>query len=185
MVLKRSLSDSSLCFSKEAFRFKLHRLAANKFIENSTNESCLLKKTTYNLKPELTTSQSSAKNETSIADKNSLKRKANESQISSRTRLKKIKADEIENTQPSTSFLLEKSSSDVSPNKNSKEVTMRTRWQERKIKQITPPLRDISVNNFKSTEITKKKNVRGRPKVDKNNSQSKKENKITKKASKK
>jgi len=103
--------------------------------------------------------------------------------------LKKTKIEEIEQTKPSTSLLLAKNSSGISPIKNSsKEVTMRTRFQERKIKQISPPLRDISVNNFKahkSTENTKKKNVRGPSKLDKNNSQSKKENKTTKKASKK
>ncbi len=192
MVLKRSLSDSSLCCFKEAFRFKLHRLTANKFMENSNNpanQSCLLKKTAYNFKPELTTKQSSAKNEISVANENSLKRKSNEPQISSRTSLKKTKIEEIEQTKPSTSLLLAKNSSGISPIKNSsKEVTMRTRFQERKIKQISPPLRDISVNNFKahkSTENTKKKNVRGPSKLDKNNSQSKKENKTTKKASKK
>jgi hypothetical protein len=156
---------------------------------NPANQSCLLTKTAYNFKPELTTKQSSAKNEVSVANENSLKRKTNEPQISSRTSLKKTKIEEIEQTKPSTSLLLAKNSSGISPIKNSsKEVTMRTRFQERKIKQISPPLRDISVNNFKapkSTENTKKKNVRGPSKLDKNNSQSKKENKTTKKASKK
>ncbi len=193
MTLKRSLSDSTLCFAKEALRFKLHRLMANNRMNEKSNQS---RQSTNNipfkLQSKVIRKQLSTTHSNEIAPE---KRKLNNSILDVSNIIKNNEIKNLLESPPSSPSSLASSTAPVKTNsdrdqfekkwcrkstslphiQNNVETILRVQMSEHGIKKCKVILKRINVNEFKnpsnetkaSNENKIKQKSRGRSKIGK------------------
>jgi hypothetical protein len=193
MTLKRSLSDSTLCFSKEALRFKLHRLMANNRMNGVTNQSRQKNNISTKLQAQVLPKQFSTIHSNQIAPE---RRKVNNSMIDVSNIVRNKEFNNLLESPPSSPSSLASStapavktenankqlekkwcrkSTSLPHRQNNAETILRVHLLEHGIKKCKVILKRINVHEFKnpsnetkaSNENKIKHRSRGRPKIGK------------------